>query len=818
MARKSKASKSTGAPSGSAEGTGAATMQPPLTSTRSARAGRRGREGAMPAEEQPEQLAPGARKRPRQRGAAEHRPATDGGAVAELEELEASDGGSAEQLDHFAEAVERSAKDAERLMESVVKVFCVHSEPNFSLPWQRKRQYSSTSSGFIISGKRILTNAHSVDHHTQVKVRRRGSDTKFVATVLSIGTECDIAMLTVQDPEFWKGLQPVTFGPLPRLQSQVTVIGYPIGGDTMSVTSGVVSRIEVTSYVHGSSELLGVQIDAAINAGNSGGPAFTNRGECCGIAFQSLRGGVGTHEDAEGIGYVIPVPVIEHFINDYVKNKSFSGFPALGIEWQRMESPFLRKALGMKTGQKGVYVRRVEPTSPAGALLKRGDIVLSFDGTDIANDGTVPFRSGERISFSYLVSRKYVGEQAELRVLSEGKERRVSVELSTPTRLVPVHIKNRPPSYFIFAGLVFTQVTVPFLRSEYGKEYDFDAPVKLLDAMMHAQADSRDQQVVVLAQVLAADINIGYEEGLVNTQVRAVNGKPIRNLKELVAEVDGTRKDFLKLDLEYNQLVVLEVAPARAATGDILKIKKEAEALFKAKVGCRETSFAKTSTLSDELVSGLNCAMNYSANVERLYRSAAIYFDRDNVGLPGVSMFFKVAGVCVMNEQYKIADWLNKRGGRVSFEPVAAPSTEHCEEHSDVLAAFVKSLAAVKVGFEKGNKLYEAATKAGDAHAVDFVSTSLRQKSECLRLGSHIVTHLKLVEKDKHAIKNFDRSLPNCLVDLAFSAGIESTASAKLIKGSIERVDEWKSSMVAKPLFDTPEACVAKEVWKRALV
>ena len=61
---------------------------------------------------------------------------------------------------------------------------------------------------------------------------------------------------------------------------------YPIGGDSQSVTSGVVSRIEVTSYVHGSSELLGMQIDAAINSGNSGGPAFNGAGECVGIAFQ----------------------------------------------------------------------------------------------------------------------------------------------------------------------------------------------------------------------------------------------------------------------------------------------------------------------------------------------------------------------------------------------------------------------------------------------------------------------------------------------------------------------------------------------------
>lgn len=79
-------------------------------------------------------------------------------------------------------------------MDAVVKVFCVHTEPNFSLPWQRKRQYSSSSSGFIVKGRRVLTNAHSVEHHTQVKVKKRGSDTKYLATVLAIGTECDIGI------------------------------------------------------------------------------------------------------------------------------------------------------------------------------------------------------------------------------------------------------------------------------------------------------------------------------------------------------------------------------------------------------------------------------------------------------------------------------------------------------------------------------------------------------------------------------------------------------------------------------------------------
>ncbi|XP_057952959.1 protease Do-like 9 [Malania oleifera] len=200
------------------------------------------------------------------------------------------------------------------------------------------------------------------------------------------------ALLTVDDDDFWEGVSPVQFGELPALQDAVTVVGYPIGGDTISVTSGVVSRIEILSYVHGSTELLGVQIDAAINSGNSGGPAFNDKGNCVGIAFQSLK-----HEDVENIGYVIPTPVIMHFIQDYEKNGAYTGFPILGVEWQKMENPDLRNAMGMKHDQKGVRIRRVDPTALESEVLKPSDIILSFDGVDIANDGTGnPERQADR--------------------------------------------------------------------------------------------------------------------------------------------------------------------------------------------------------------------------------------------------------------------------------------------------------------------------------------------------------------------------------------------------------------------------------------
>ena len=464
-------------------------------------------------------------------------------------------------------------EEAARVMDAVVKIFCVHTEPNYSLPWQRKRQYSSTSSGFMVAaegmnGERwVLTNAHSVEYYSQVKVKRRDDDRKFLARVLAVGTECDVALLTVDDDEFWKGVKPIRFGPLPNLQDSVFVVGYPIGGDTISVTSGVVSRIEVTSYSHGATELLGVQIDAAINSGNSGGPVFNEWGECVGIAFQSYAG-----SDVENIGYVIPTPVIDHFLTDFRRNGAFTGFPALGIQWQRMESGALRASLGMTQEQKGVLVRYVQPISHAAGQLLPGDIIMKFDGVEVACDGTVPFRSGERIAFSYLTSQKFTGDMAEVHLLRNGQELTLNLQLMKPAPLIPHHLDGNDPSYFVVAGIVFTAVTEPYLQSEYGHDYDSSAPVKILNDLFHGHKEVLDQEVVVVSQVIACEATMGYEE-VFNVPVKAFNGQTIRSLRHLVELVQANTEPYLKFDVEYKELIVLDAAEAKVATEEILRLQ-----------------------------------------------------------------------------------------------------------------------------------------------------------------------------------------------------------------------------------------------------
>lgn len=219
-----------------------------------------------------------------------------------------------------------------RLLGSVVKLFVTKAEPNYCMPWQVKPQRQSASSAFVVrsaataSGLCLITNAHCVLCETSVRARKRGSAKKYTAKVLTINYQSDLALCSVDDEAFWQGLEPLEFEHVPELQDTVVVAGYPTGGDNISVTKGVVSRVDLRDYGHGA-YLLTIQIDAAINPGNSGGPAFKND-KVVGIARAHLKA-------AQNIGYIIPLPVIRHFLDCYGREKTeFQGLCGIGFRFQ----------------------------------------------------------------------------------------------------------------------------------------------------------------------------------------------------------------------------------------------------------------------------------------------------------------------------------------------------------------------------------------------------------------------------------------------------------------------------------------------------
>jgi S1-C subfamily serine protease len=435
-------------------------------------------------------------------------------------------------------------------LRSVVKVHCVADPPDYEQPWQTRGATSVTGSGAVVEtpkGPHILTNAHVVENHTYVAVRRYGRSQRIVAEVVGVDHACDLALLQIADPEFYEGTQPLVPGRLPTLTDRVAVCGYPIGGDRLSVTEGVVSRVEMFPYAQSQRPLLAIQLDAAINSGNSGGPVF--RGEqMVGIAFQSL-------EEAESIAYAIATPVVHHFLRDVCGGKE-GGFPDLGINWQPLESNAHRRYLGLSAKDGGVLITRVDYENSSWGVLHEGDVLLGINGEPVAADGTVPLRGAELIDHSYLVSMHFVGQRLPVVVWRAGKRKKCRVPLRAPRRLVPEDRYDVRPTYYLFGGLLFIPLTRDYLKA-WGTEWWRNAPDDLMTLYENGFKDPKRLEVVVLQKVLADRVNQGYHE-LENLAVTHVNNRAVKDLRDLVNKVERARDAYVRIRVADGRQIVLD--------------------------------------------------------------------------------------------------------------------------------------------------------------------------------------------------------------------------------------------------------------------
>lgn len=455
-----------------------------------------------------------------------------------------------------------SAPREGQVRDSVVKVYTTRQLPSYSDPWSAGTIESLTGSGCAIAGRRVLTSAHVVSDRTFVAVRRSGDADKYEARVVHVSHDADLALLAVDDEAFWSGLPALALGSLPPLQGEVMVYGFPEGGDTMSVTRGVVSRVEHQIYLQSTRELLAGQIDAAINPGNSGGPV-TRNGGLVGVVMQN-------DSAADNIGYMVPIPVIQHFLDD-VADGRLDGVPALGIDWQPIENKDLRELYGLPAGRTGVLVTRVMPGSSADGALRRGDVLMALASLAVGGDGTVEFRPRERTNLAYGVERLQVGASVHLEILRDGQ----MVPLDLPLKaggwnisVVSLGEYDRPPSYFIFAGLVFCPLTLSYLAS-WGEEWSIDAPPDLLSELERAPT-AAGEEVVVLVRVLASAVSEGYHD-LADEAVSSVDGVRPRNLAHFAQLVEQGTSRFLRISYRSDSReLVLRRDKARAGSRGIL--------------------------------------------------------------------------------------------------------------------------------------------------------------------------------------------------------------------------------------------------------
>ncbi len=405
---------------------------------------------------------------------------------------------------------------------------------DYRLPWNPGTVSSARGAGFVIDRKRIVTNAHVVSGARNLTVQREADPRKYPAKVLFVAHDCDLAMVEVEDAEFYKGTTDLQFGTMPDLESVVSVYGFPIGGDRLTVTRGVVSRIDYNSYTHSGREShLAIQIDAPINPGNSGGPVMQDN-RVVGVAFQGFRGDV-----AQNVGYMIPTPVIRRFLQD-VEDGKYDRYVDIAIRWMALENPTMREYFHRPNDGLGVVVTEVYAEGSSDGVLEKGDVLLSIDGHSIESDGSVRL-DGQPVQLEEIVERKFAGDEVKLEVWRNEKLEPKTIALR-PAEMFSMYenLYEEPPRYVLYGGLVFQPLTANLMGVLAGS-----ADLRLRQAYTLFGQDQLYRETpepVILTTILPDRSNV-YLVGLAGQIVKEINGQRIRTLADVVPalELGGER-------------------------------------------------------------------------------------------------------------------------------------------------------------------------------------------------------------------------------------------------------------------------------------
>ena len=272
----------------------------------------------------------------------------------------------------------------------------------------RDFKQKSLGSGFIIDKEGfILTNNHVVEKTDEIKVTL-ANEKEFPAEIIGRDPKTDLALIRIKTSE---ALEPLPMGDSDSLNvgDWVVAIGNPFGlGNT--VTSGIVSYKSRNIGAGPYDDF--IQTDAAINPGNSGGPLLNTAGEVIGInsAIFSQTGG------SVGIGFAIPINMAKDLIPQLKTGKVVRGW--MGVMIQKI-TPEIKEKLDLKD-EKGALVADVTPNSPASkAGIKRGDVVVSFDGKDIADMKDLPF----------LVGATPVSKEVTVEVIRKGQKKAFTIKV-----------------------------------------------------------------------------------------------------------------------------------------------------------------------------------------------------------------------------------------------------------------------------------------------------------------------------------------------------------------------------------------------------
>ncbi|HXI49350.1 MAG TPA: trypsin-like peptidase domain-containing protein [Steroidobacteraceae bacterium] len=452
------------------------------------------------------------------------------------------------------------------LENSVVKIFSTMRYPDPFKPWTKQAPSEATASGVVIEGKRILTNAHAVLYASQVQVQANAAGDKVSASILAIAPGIDLAVLQLDDPGFFDTHPPVArASKLPQIKDPVLAYGFPTGGSSLSITKGIVSRIEFAQYNYPVSGLR-IQIDAAINPGNSGGPAIAGD-KMIGLAFSRLGG------DSQNIGYIIPNEEVDLFLKD-IAGGHYVGKAAMYDDLQTLENPALREYLKLDKSVEGMVVHRPDK-SDAAYPLKEWDVITRIGDTPIDNQGMVKIDKDLRVNFAYMIQRLAKDDKLPLTVVRAGKPLKIELPVSAQRPTLAPDLHGEYPSYFVYGPMVFSRATRQFLslfenNANLLRVLGF-VKSPLITRAFDTPTQDLEELVIISSPFFPHKLANGYSNPT-GAVVSSVNGTAVKSLAHLVAVLRDLKDPFVTIEFgsKAGEALVFSRTALAAATDDIL--------------------------------------------------------------------------------------------------------------------------------------------------------------------------------------------------------------------------------------------------------
>ncbi len=429
--------------------------------------------------------------------------------------------------------------DEDAVKSSVMKIHSTHRYPDPFSPWSKSTPTESSGTGFLIDADRILTNAHVVRYGSQIYVTPNQSGEKLEATVEAISHGLDLAVLKLENADLVAGLKPLEIDSnLTPLRSEVSVYGFPIGGNQISITKGIVSRIE---YAELNSEQLGLraQIDAATNPGNSGGPAISN-GKVVGVAFSGVA-------NADNIGYLIHSIEVIGFLKD-IEDGKCDGKPNLWDYFHSVENPSLRSKLKLPKAMGGVMVSAIR--NPASDYpLQKGDVITKIGPHAIDSQGNVKVNE-LTLNFLYYCPILAKHGTVPITVWRGGRE----IELCCPSpnnlRTLLPKLDGDYPRYFIFGPLTFEAATEEIvdglMTDENWSRRLTTQHSPLMSSLQILPMESLEEIVFVPSPPFSHRSTKGYRPFILSV-VHSINGIEIKSLKHLVEVLRDCTDEYLEI-------------------------------------------------------------------------------------------------------------------------------------------------------------------------------------------------------------------------------------------------------------------------------